>query len=121
MGIPTAHPTISPTLLLDPELLEEVFVPAALAVGSADGVITFVSTMVETPAGPEETLVTSEVIGEADEGGAEDEAGWLDEAGALVFEAELPLPVPVAWPVKEASVGALDAWLRPIVAYGLPS
>jgi hypothetical protein len=108
-------------LLPDPESLEVVLVPAASAVGVVDGVITLVSMMVEMPAGPEETLVTSEVIGDADEGGAEDVAGPPDEAGALVFEAALPLPVPVAWPVKDASVGALDAWLRPIVAYALPS
>jgi hypothetical protein len=64
-------------LVPDPESLEEVFVPEALAVGSTDGVgvITFVWMIVETPAGPEETLVISDVIGDAEDGGADDVAG----------------------------------------------
>ena len=43
------------------------------------------------------------------------------EEGAGVREGELPPPEPDARPVKDASVGALDAWLLPIVAYALPS
>lgn len=112
---------MTPSLELEPEPDSvgddaPVLAEFALAVGLADGVTTRVSTMVETPPGPEETLVDSEVIGFADD------VGGLD-TGASVFDAELPPPLPEldARPVLEASVGWLDAWLRPIVAYALPS
>lgn len=119
-GMPTAHPTITPIFEPEPESpsvdaaaeLEEPELP----VGFDDGVTTSVLTIVETPPGPEETLVDSEVTGLADDVGGED-------TGASVFEAELPPPPsePEAKPVLVASVGWLDAWLRPIVAYALPS
>jgi hypothetical protein len=127
--MPTAHPIITPRFELD-FLLESgacvLAVPAALAEGFDDGVTVTVATNVCTPAGPEETLVTSEATGLADDAGPEvaraEEAG-VEEAGVDVFDGELPLPLaePDARPVKEASVGWLDAWLRPIVAYALPS
>jgi hypothetical protein len=124
-GIPTAHPIITPRF--EPDFLLEsgacvLAVPAALAEGFGDGVTVTVATKVCTPADPEETLVTSEVTGLADDAG--EEVAAADEAGAEVFEGEFPPPPlaePVARPVKEASVGWLDAWLRPIVAYALPS
>jgi hypothetical protein len=118
-GIPTAHPMITPRF--EPDFLFGsgacvLAVPAALAEGFEDGVTVTVAMKVCTPADPEETLVTSEVTGVADDAGVEVAAA--DEAGAEVFEGEFPLPLaePVARPVKEASVGWLDAWLRPIVA-----
>jgi hypothetical protein len=106
-GMPTAHPTIKPVLEPEPEpesSEDELLTPAVFAVGSGVGVTRTDLTMVETPAGPEETLVTSEVIGDTDVGDAE-EAGGADDAGALVFVGESPLPDPLAKPVKDASVG----------------
>jgi hypothetical protein len=123
--MPTAHPMMTPRLELEPppepESPEFEPTPAALAVGSIDGVTRIDLMMVETPPGPEETLVTSEENGVADaDGVVRDGGGPDDDAGAFVLDAEA-LPEPVARPVKDASVGALDAWLRPMVAYGLPS
>jgi hypothetical protein len=57
--------------------------------------------------------VARDGIGVADES--------TDDAEELVFGGELPVPEAVARPVKEARVGALDAWFRPMVAYALPS
>jgi hypothetical protein len=76
--------------------------------------------IVETPPGPEETLVTSDENGVAETPGVVRDGGGPDDAGALVLDADA-LPEPVARPVMDDSVGALDAWLRPIVAYALPS
>lgn len=102
-GMPTAQPTITPIFDFEPE---PPSVDAAaefelvLAVGFTEGVIMSVLMTVETPPGPEETLVDSEVTGFAADVGAED-------PGASVFDAELPppLPEPEARPVLVASVG----------------
>jgi hypothetical protein len=122
-GIPTASPTIRPMLLLDlPEGGE--FELAVLAVGSGDGVVMMVFSTVTTPAGPDDTLVRTEVTGVAEDTarvGVEAPDAGADDAGALVFEGELPLPEAVAKPVKDERVGALDAWFRPMVAYAFPS
>lgn len=92
-GMPTAQPTITPRFELDLPVLEAeacvLAVPAASAEGFDDGVTVTVAMNVCTPAGPEETLTTSEVKGFADDAGAEVAAA--DEAGADVFDAELPL------------------------------
>jgi hypothetical protein len=107
-GMPTAHPMITPSF--EPDFLLGsgawvLAVPAALAEGFEDGVSVTVATIVCTPADPEETLVTAEVTGLADDAGAE-VAAAAEEAGAEVCEGELPpLPEPVARPVNEASVG----------------
>lgn len=87
---------------LEPES-DEVDAAAELdepPVGFDEGVMIMVFMTVETPPGPEETLVDSEVIGFADDVGA-------DDTGASVLDAELPppLPDPDARPVLVASVG----------------
>jgi hypothetical protein len=106
--MPTAQPTIRPVLEPEPELpaADGSFTPAVLAVGSGVGVgVTKTDLMmVETPADPEDTLVTSETIGDTDDGGAE-EAVSVAVVGAFVSDGELALPEPLASPVKDASVG----------------
>jgi hypothetical protein len=106
-GIPTAQPTIKPVLEPEPELPDDgSLTPAVLAVGSGVGVgVTRTDLiMVEIPADPEETLVTSDTIGDTEDGGA-DEAVSVAVVGASVFDGEFPLPEPLARPVKDASVG----------------
>jgi len=86
---------------------------AALAEGSADGVTVMILLTVTKPAGPEDTLILVD-----SKGGAVVAAA--DETGAEVFDGELS-PEPDASPVKVATFGWSAAWLRPIVAYALPS
>jgi len=68
--MPTAQPTIRP--MLGPELLfpDDEFEPAGIPVGFDAGVTSCVCTMVCTPPGPEETLVSREVETCADGGAA---------------------------------------------------
>lgn len=123
-GIPTASPTMRPILLVD-LVVGELFKSAVLALGSEDGVEMIVFSIVTTPAGPDERLVLTEVTGLGDDtardGDTAADGVAANDAGGLVFEGELPLSVPVARPVKDASVGAFEAWFRPIVAYAFPS
>jgi hypothetical protein len=108
-GMPTAQPTISPVLELEPELPEEelLLVLAVLAVGSGVGVTKTDLTMVWTPADPEETLVIAEEkgVGVAEEAVVDTESA--NDAGALV--GELPLPEPEARPVMDARFGCSEA------------
>jgi hypothetical protein len=64
--MPTAHPIITPRFELEPPLPDGALVLAllaALAEGFADGVIVINLETVTTPAGPEETLRLTEVMG----------------------------------------------------------
>ena len=120
-GMPTAQPTITPMFDLDlPPDCEEL---AAVAVGSAVGVMTEVLYTVLTPPASEVRLVSTDVNGAAEvpSAVAEREPAVEPPFDPDVSEGELPLPVPLAKPVIDEIVGTLDAWLAPMVAYACPS
>ena len=93
-------------------------------VGLIEGVTRIVLYIVDTPAGPEDTLADTEVNGVGVDSALAVAVGPLEPADVPpVAEAVLPLPepVPLARPVILESVGTEDAVLPPIVAYALPS
>jgi hypothetical protein len=112
--MPTAHPTMRPMLI-----------PEA-STTAADEVVTMVSTTVTVATDPDETLVRTVEIGLAEEIMRDDTAGEepasiADDGGAVSFNTALRVTELDTNPVIDARLGALDAWLLPIVAYGLPS
>ena len=132
-GIPTAQPTMTPTLELEPLLDPEP--PSAVFAGLAAGGVMVTSTVavcippVESEVilvfvdvkGFAEVVIESAVAVTALEPAVEEAA--FEDAGADVLEPEPPPPEPplVAMPVILARSGASDAVFEPTVAYAFPS
>jgi hypothetical protein len=139
-GIPTAQPTMTPSLELDP-LLDPAPAPAVLDGSVALGVkVTTTLTVRTPPVASEVMLVLVEVKGFAVVGTESGVAVALepaleaaleaaledpppDDAAAEVFDPEPPPPEPPldASPVILARFGASDAVFLPAVAYAFPS
>ena len=126
-GMPTAHPTITPSfeLIPLPDFKAPLLLLSVVAVGFDVLITRTVTGTVTTPAVPEERLILTEVNGTCDIGGAlaervPAEEGAFDDA-AEICETESLLAVPLARPVTVETVGLVAAWLEPMVAYAFPS
>jgi hypothetical protein len=107
-GMPTAQPTMTPRLELEP-LLDELVLPLLLVVETSvgGGVTRAVFSIVTTPADPDETICVTEVMGSGVLSERDDDGAGRED-GSGVLEAWLP-PPEVAMPVIEESVGAESA------------
>lgn len=114
-GIPTARPTMRPTFVRDPPLLD------CDESAVAEGVMMTVITAVDMPPAPEVTLVWIEVMGVTEV--VDDAVLDVDEDERLDVDEltdAVALPVATAMPVNVERVGAVEAVLSPIVAYAFP-